>query len=56
MMIGNAISSAAKQKEALQSYCVTFDYGDKQVVAVGGMTEAHAGRVMEVIEKALLRI
>jgi hypothetical protein len=56
MMIGNAIANAAAQKEAQQSYCVTFDYGDKQIMAVRGMAEAQAMRVMEAIENALARV
>jgi outer membrane lipoprotein SlyB len=54
-MVGAAIANAANQKAALQSYRVTFDYGKDQIMAVGGMTEAGAGRVMEAIEKALER-
>jgi hypothetical protein len=51
--VGTAIGAAAARKQFEQSYSIGFDYGDKQVIAVGGMTEAQAARLMEAIEVAL---
>ena len=50
-----ALVSSEAQKLAKQSHRITFDYGEHQIVAVGGLTEAGAYRVMDAIRTALSR-
>lgn len=56
MAAGQAVRNSDAQKAAKQSYRITFDYGDQQVVAVGGMHETLASRVMEAIENSLPQV
>src|SRR5664280_805449 len=53
---GAKIDHALKQREALQSYQITFDYGDRVIMAVGGLTQSTAARIMETIQGALDRL
>lgn len=50
------IDAEAEKRKALYSYQITFDYGHAQVMAVGGLTESSAARVMEAIQSALYRM
>jgi hypothetical protein len=52
---GRMIRAEDEQRAATQSYRITFDYGEQQITAVGGMTESTAERVMEAIQGALAK-
>lgn len=55
VVLGGMLAQSEEEKMARHSHCVTFDYGDQRIVAVGGLTEAPAARIKEAIEAALSR-
>jgi hypothetical protein len=54
--IGSILAMKHIANAALQSYYITFDYGNKNVVALKGLTEASSGRLMEAIQASLGKV
>jgi hypothetical protein len=52
----DAAGSDYELKKAKHSYEITFDYGDRQILVVGGMTEAKANTIMNAILTSLSKI